>query len=141
MVSIEFTQNFEVGLGEIIDSEFNKFAEENHVQCDYSPFCFVARDSNRIIGVLTGHTYYNEVHISDFIILKAYRKKCIGGSMLSAVEAHYKDKGFENINLSTYAFQAPAFYEKHGFQTEFIRENAKNPKLTKYFFIKHLTTS
>ena len=57
--------------------------------------------------------------------------------VLKAVEEYYKDKGFENINLTTYGFQAPEFYKKCGFQVEFIRENKNNPKLTKYFLVKY----
>ena len=57
---------------------------------------------------------------------------------MEAVENHFKDKNFENINLTTYEFQAPEFYKKCGYKVEFIRENKKEPKLTKYFLIKHL---
>ena len=53
------------------------------------------------------------------------------------VDSHYKDKGFENINLTTYGFQAPEFYKKCGFKVEFVRENKKNPKLNKYFLVKY----
>ena len=45
----------------------------------------------------------------------------------------FKDKGFNNINLVTNEFQAPKFYESCGFDLEFVRENKKNLKLTKYF--------
>ncbi len=38
--------------------------------------------------------------------------------------------------MVTSAFQAPGFYEKCGFQAEFVRINKKNPKLTKTFFVK-----
>lgn len=141
MFNIEFKQSLDEDLSKIIDFEFNKFAKENHVQCNYAPFSFVAREDDKVIGLLTGHTYYNEVHISDFIVLEAYRRKHIGSNLLKAVEEHYKGKGFEQINLSTYAFQAPAFYKKHGFQIEFVRENKENPKLTKYFLVKYLHES
>ena len=77
------------------------------------------------------------VHISDLIILEEYRKKHLGTKLVQAVEEYYKDKGFENINLTTYGFQAPEFYKKCGFQVEFIRENKNNPKLTKYFLVKY----
>lgn len=56
--------------------------------------------------------------------------------ILQALENHFRGKGFNNINLVTSAFQAPGFYEKCGFQVEFVRENMKNPKLTKTFFVK-----
>jgi len=38
--------------------------------------------------------------------------------------------------LVTSAFQAPDFYRKCGFTAEFTRENKKNPKLSKTFFVK-----
>lgn len=133
---IEFREKLDSTLSEIIDFEFNKFADANSVQCNYTPFCFVAREKNKVLAVLSGHTYYHEVHISDFIVLEAYRRQHIGSRLLTTVENHFKDRGFNNINLTTYAFQAPEFYQKFGFQIEFIRENTENPKLTKYFLIK-----
>ena len=46
--------------------------------------------------------------------------------------------GFENINLTTYGFQAPEFYQKCGYRVEFIRRNKENPKLDKYYFVRYL---
>lgn len=56
---------------------------------------------------------------------------------MEAVENFYKDKGFENIKLTTYAFQAPVFYQKCGYEIEFIRKNKENPKLDKYYLVKN----
>ncbi len=41
------------------------------------------------------------------------------------------------MNTCTNEFQAPCFYEKCGFELEFIRKNEDNPRLNKYYFIKH----
>ena len=56
---------------------------------------------------------------------------------METVENYYKNKGFENINLTTYGFQAPEFYKKCGFKIEFVRESKENPKLNKYFLVKY----
>ena len=56
---------------------------------------------------------------------------------METVEEYFRNKGFENINLTTYAFQAPEFYKKCGFKVEFVRENKDNPKLNKYFLVKY----
>jgi len=56
---------------------------------------------------------------------------------MNEVEEHFKNKGFENMNLTTYEFQAPEFYKKCGFKVEFIRECKENPKLSKYFLVKY----
>ena len=56
---------------------------------------------------------------------------------MQTIEDYFKDKGFENINLTTYGFQAPEFYKKCGFNVEFIRKNKENPKLDKYYLVKY----
>ena len=94
-------------------------------------------DDKRIVGVITGHTYYKEVHIADLIILEEYRKQHIGSELIKIVEETFKNKGFENINLTTYEFQAPEFYKKCGFNVEFVRKNKIDEKLNKYFLVKY----
>lgn len=137
MINIECTNNLEEKHYEMIGSEFNKYAKQNGVICNYQPINFLAKDGERVIGLITGNSYYNEVHIGDLIVLEEYRKNKIGSQLLDAVEKHVNDKGFEHINLTTYEFQAPKFYEKCGYEVEYIRENKKNPKLNKYFLVKY----
>lgn len=138
MVEIERVDSIDEKYSKTIDDEFNKYANKNNVVCDYVSFSFVAKENNNIVGIITGHSYYKEIHISDLIVLEQYRNKKIGSKLIEKVEEYYKNKGFENINLTTYDFQAPKFYQKCGFEIEFMRENKQNPKLTKYFLIKHI---
>ena len=137
MLNIEYKENLDEEFYKIIDTEFNKFATKKGVTCNYRPFNFIAKEDNKVVGIITGHSYYKEVHIGDLIILEEYRNKHIGTKLVETVESYYKNKGFENINLTTYNFQAPEFYKKCGFEVEFIRENKENPKLTKYFLVKY----
>ena len=137
VLSIEYLESLDEKLGKIIGVEFSEFAAKNGVTCDYTPFAFIAKENNEVVGVITGHSYYREVHISDLIVLEKYRNKHIGSQLIETVENHCKNKGFANVNLSTYHFQAPDFYKKCGFRVEFIRENKENPKLNKYFFVKY----
>ena len=137
MINIEYKGNLDEEFYKIIDTEFNKYANKNGVTCDYQLFNFIAKEDDKVIGIITGHSYYKEVHIGDLIIFEEYRNKHIGTQLVNTVENYYKNKGFENINLTTYAFQAPEFYKKCGFEVEFIRENKENPKLTKYFLVKY----
>lgn len=137
MVNIEYKENLNDELYKVIDSQFNRFAIKNKVICNYIPFNFIAKENEKIIGILTGHLYYKEVHIADLIILEQHRNKNIGSQLIKCVEEYFKNKAFENINLTTYQFQAPEFYKKCGFKLEFIRENKENPKFNKYFFVKY----
>lgn len=137
MVNIEYKENLDEEFYKIIDEEFNKYAIKNNVQCNYTPFNFIAKENEKVVGILAGHTYYQEVYVENLIVLEQYRNKRIGKSLIEEVESYYKDKEFENINLTTYAFQAPEFYKKCGFKVEFVRENKENPKLNKYFLVKY----
>ena len=137
MLNIEYKENLDDNINDMIDDEFNKFAAKNDVVCNYKSFNFVAKEDENIVGIITGHSYYNEVHISDLIILEEYRNRHIGSRLIEAVENYFKNKEFKNINLSTYEFQAPEFYKKCGYKVEFVRENKVNPKLTKYFLVKY----
>ena len=137
MISIEFKEKLDEKLYDFIDEEFNKYALKNGVICNYKPFNFIAKENDKVVGIITGHSYYKEVKISDFIVLEEYRNRHIGSKLIKEVENYFRNKGFENINLTTYEFQAPEFYKKCGYKLEFIRENKENPKLTKYFFVKY----
>lgn len=137
MLNIEYKEKLDNEFYDIIDNEFNKYATKNDITCNYKSFNFIAKEDEKVIGIITGHSYYKEVHITDLIVFEEYRNKHIGTKLVKEVENYYKDKEFENINLTTYDFQAPEFYKKCGFNVEFIRENRENPKLNKYFFVKY----
>ena len=137
MLKIEYKEKLDNEFYDIIDTEFNKYATKNDITCNYKSFNFIAKEDEKVIGIITGHSYYKEVHITDLIVFEEYRNKHIGTKLVKEVENYYKDKGFENINLTTYAFQAPEFYKKCGFKVEFIRKNKENPKLNKYFLVKY----
>ena len=112
MVEIERVDSIDEKYLKMIDDEFNKYANKNNVVCDYVSFSFVAKENDNIVGIITGRSYYKEIHISDLIVLEQYRNKKIGSKLIEKVEEYYKNKGFENINLTTYDFQAPKFYQK-----------------------------
>ena len=138
MVNIEYKENLDEEFYKFIGEEFDKYAIKNEVTCNYRPFNFIAKDGDKVIGLITGHSYYKEVYIGDLIVLEEYRHQHIGKKLMEMVENHYKDKGFENINLTTYNFQAPEFYKKCGYKVDFVRENKENPKLNKYYLVKYL---
>ena len=127
----------EENLGELIDQEFNKYARKYNIRVDYNDFCFVAKDDDKVIGILVGHSYYNEVHVTDLIVIEEYRSKGIGTELIRRVEQEFTGRNFENINLTTFAFQAPEFYKKMGFEVEHVRKSS-DEKLTKNFLIKHI---
>ncbi len=124
-------------LGSFIDKEFNEYAKKFNIKVDYNDFCFVAKEDDTLLGVVVGHSYYKEVHVTDLIVREEYRGKGVGSELIKRVEKEFIGQRYENINLTTYVFQAPEFYKSLGFEIEFVRKSS-DEKLTKYFLIKHL---
>lgn len=120
-----------------MEAEHERYEARHGVACSYTPFSFAAKEADEIVGAVTGFTCYAEVYIDDLIVMEGHRGKGIGARLLKAVEEHYGDSGFNNVNLCTSEFQAPRFYEKCGFELEFVRKNKTNPKLNKYFYVKY----
>jgi len=112
--------------------------ESSHgIDVNYKRFSLVLRNGQGIVfGILSAYTAFAEIYVDDIWVDKPYRRKGFGKKLLQELENQFQGKGFNNINLVTSAFQAPGFYEKCGFQVEFVRENKKNPQLTKTFFVK-----
>jgi len=124
-------------VGEFINKAFTDYACKCFVELNFEEYCFVAEEDGEIIGAITGRAYYNEVHIGDLIIDEKYRRLKVGSKLVSAVEKEYASKGYNKISLTTFGFQAPEFYKKLGYELEFVRKD-KDPKLSKYFYIKFL---
>ena len=125
-------------IGNFIHEEFTRYGEKNGVILNYDEFCFAAEDSGgAVTGVITGHAYYNEVHIGDLIVGEAYRKSGLGSRLVRAVEDAYRGRGYDFVTLTTFGFQAPEFYKKLGYTVEFVREYP-DPKLNKIFLRKDL---
>ena len=125
-------------INNFIDVEFTEYGKEKGVDVNYEDFLFIAKDDDgEIIGAITGHAYYNEVYVGDLIIGKNHRREGLGSKLIKAVEDAFKGKGYDIMTLTTFGFQAPIFYQKLGFEIEFIREQ-KDTKINKYFLSKKL---
>lgn len=125
-------------IGDFIHEGFTRYGMQNGVLLHYDEFCFVAETENgEIVGAVTGRAYYNEVHIGDLIVGEGCRRSGVGSRLVLAVEEAYRGKGYDVVTLTTFGFQAPAFYQKLGYAVEFIRAH-QDPKLRKYFLKKEL---
>lgn len=112
--------------------------EASHgIDVNYKRFSLVLYDDQEaIIGVINAYTAFAEIYVDDIWVDSNHRGKGYGSTLLKELENMFEGKGFNNINLCTSKFQAPEFYKKCGFELEFIRHNAINPKLSKFFFSK-----
>lgn len=137
-MDIEYNEGkLDENIGRLINKGFTEYDKAFDLSPNYKEFSFIAKENDEVAGILTGKCLHDEVKISDLIVTEKFRKNGIGSKLLKSVEEYFSDKNYTSISLTTYDFQAPKFYEKCGFELEFVRENKKNPKLTKYFFVKY----
>lgn len=133
----EFVDQLDEATTKKMQEGFVIYEKSHGVDVNYKPFAIVLKSAqNEVIGVLNAYTAFAEIYIDDMWVDQAYRGKGYGRKLIEKLEEHFKDKGYNNINLMTSAFQVPDFYKKCGFELEFIRENKINPKFTKFFFVK-----
>jgi hypothetical protein len=85
------------------------------------------QDTHKTIQFLEDKIYeYNssKTHVDDGClfsrIVKSGDKEIIAGILLEAAELEARCKGCRTILIKSYSFQAPHFYEKHGYKTEHI---------------------
>ena len=124
-------------IGDFIHDSFTDYGEKSNVTLNFDEFCFAAEDDGTLAGAITGRAYYNEVHIGDLIVRESARRSGVGSRLVKAVEDAYRGKGYDFVTLTTFAFQAPEFYKKLGYEVEFIRES-RDKRLNKIFFKKAL---
>jgi Acetyltransferases len=84
-------------------------------------FSMIARDENKeIVAGIAGWTWASACEITQLWVAEKVRKNGIGKMLLGAAEAEAKSKGCLTILVRSYSFQAPHFYERHGYRIEHI---------------------
>lgn len=80
-------------------------------------FAILVRDEQgNVVGGLTGVFFITSVQVRFLWLSEAIRKQGIGSQLISQLELMCAEKKIGNIMVDTYTFQAPLFYESHGFE-------------------------
>jgi GNAT superfamily N-acetyltransferase len=77
---------------------------------------FVRDDDQRIVAGICGNTWGDCAEIRQFWVEEARRRQGLGTRLLLAAEQEARRRGCRQMLLTTFSFQAPAFYAKHGFE-------------------------
>ena len=77
---------------------------------------FVVRDRERIVAGICGNTWGGIGELRQFWVEERQRHQGLGTKLLRAAEQEARRRGCTQIVLMTFSFQAPAFYERHGFE-------------------------
>ena len=77
---------------------------------------FVRDVNRRIVAGIAGNTWGRCLEIRQLWVESSQRKQRLGTKLLAAAEQEARRRGCEQVLLMTFAFQALAFYAKHGFE-------------------------
>ncbi|WP_341503946.1 GNAT family N-acetyltransferase [Gallaecimonas sp. GXIMD4217] len=81
------------------------------------PLSVVARDaSGKLIGGLSGKTFSMHFLIDVLWVDEASRGTGLGSKVMALAEAEAIERGCVAAQVDTLSFQAPAFYQKLGFE-------------------------
>jgi GNAT superfamily N-acetyltransferase len=72
-------------------------------------------DDGELVGGLTGELFWNTLYVHVLWVNEELRGQRYGSSLLAQAEALAREHGCWCVYLSTFRFQAPAFYARRGY--------------------------
>ena len=81
---------------------------------------YVEDDCGELKAGLVAQTFGNWLEIEYLFVKEDLRGQGIGSQLLHQAESEAKMRNCRFAFVNTYQFQAPAFYQKHGYQEVFI---------------------
>jgi N-acetylglutamate synthase-like GNAT family acetyltransferase len=98
---------------------------------------FVRDKNDKLMGGITGNLWGQCLEIDFLWVHESQRGNCLGSCLLKKMESESRAHGARISFLNTFSFQAPGFYEKHGYQIADVIEGYPN-NIKKYFMKKSL---
>ena len=81
------------------------------------PFDIYLEDKNgELMAGLYGESYWQSMEIDRLWVHEDYRHQGLGSQLLQKAIDHARAQQCRFIHLTTFSFQAPDFYQKHGFK-------------------------
>ena len=81
---------------------------------------YVEDEHGEIMAGLVAETFGNWLEIEYLFVKEDLRGQGIGSQLLQQAESEAKKRNCRFAFVNTYQFQAPAFYQKHGYKEVFI---------------------
>ena len=94
-------------------SEFNLATSGVHVRSEFT--VKIEDGGDELVAGLSGWTWGTCAGISLVWVREDRRAQGAGARLLAAAERVARERGCHQIVVSSFTFQAPGFYERHGF--------------------------
>ncbi|POA97231.1 GNAT family N-acetyltransferase [Chromobacterium sinusclupearum] len=120
MISPEITihKHVPADAASAIENGLNRYNDEITGYNDRQPLAVLARDpaSGEVLGGAYGRSSLGLLFLDLFHLLESLRGQGLGRRILAAFEEEGRRRGCKHAVLYTISFQAPGFYQKHGWQ-------------------------
>ncbi|MGC8827914.1 MAG: GNAT family N-acetyltransferase [Anaerolineae bacterium] len=100
---------------------------------------FVRDAAGRLIGGIYGVIWGSALEIKYLWVDAEWRGQGIGSRLLAEMEEEGRRHGCEWAHLNTYSFQAPAFYQRWGYEPVCAIADGFPPGVARIFLKKRLT--
>ena len=122
----------------IIGGGISNYNKEQAGEDNAQTLCFVLyAPDQEIVGGVIGATYWDWLYIDLMWIKEELRGRGYGHRLLTLAEDKARQRGAKKAYLDTFSFQAPEFYEQHGYAVFGALEDFP-PGHQRYFFTKQL---
>jgi ribosomal protein S18 acetylase RimI-like enzyme len=100
-----------------IGGSLNQYNNQQGGESHGKNLCFVLlTPEQEIVGGVIGETHWDWLYISLMWVKAELRGQGYGHRLLTLAEEEGRQRGAKNVYLDTFSFQAPDFYEKHGYK-------------------------
>ena len=116
-------------------SDYNKAqAGDDHPQ----RLCFVLKAPDQsVVGGVIGIVFWDWLYVDLMYLPEALRGQGYGSQLLTLIEDEARRRGARHVHLDTFSFQAPEFYQRHGYRV-FGELPDFPPGHTRYYLTKEL---
>lgn len=102
---------------QLVRAALNAFNDGQVGADGHTPISLVEYDENgNVIGGLIGGTYWGWMYVDVLWVDEKHRRQGIGSKLLLEAEEEAVRRGCHHVHLDTMSWQAPLFYQKHGYE-------------------------
>lgn len=99
--------------------------------------CIARIEGGEVVGGALGRRWGRCGELQELWVHPAHRRTGVGTRLVEAFEQLARDQGCESVHLETLSFQAPAWYGKRGYVSEYERHDYPHG-VVKHYMIKPL---
>lgn len=101
---------------EVLKQENRKMRKSLNFSSETVDIQFVVLDNGKFVGGIYGNFKYDYLFINVLYVKEQYRGRNIATKLMDLIEKEAEQRGFQNLYLTTFEFQALGFYKKRGYK-------------------------